>query len=81
MPLNDNHIRSLLVAVRETHADEIDCEQFLGAMAPYAEARAAGGPLAPALAKAEAHERLCANCAEELQALVELLQAEKHDAG
>ena len=75
MPLNDQHIRALLVASRETHADEIDCQEFLTHMAQVAEMRAEGRPLPEPLAKAEAHERLCANCAEECHALVELLRA------
>lgn len=74
MPLNDRHIRALLVASRETQAEEIDCEEFLASVAPYAEARAAGCVVPAALAKVQAHERLCANCAEECAALVELLQ-------
>lgn len=81
MPLHDHHVRSLLVASRETHADEIDCEEFLESMARYAEARAAGRSIPEALAKVEAHERLCANCAEECAALVEMVRAEERGAG
>ena len=76
MPLSDHQVRALLVACRETHADEIDCEQFMAAMAEYAEACAEGGALPARLAKAAEHERLCANCREECRALVELLGAE-----
>ena len=76
MSLQDKQIHALLRACRETHADEVDCEEFLTSMAAYAEARAAGGAIPDALAKVEAHERLCANCAEECTALVELLRSE-----
>jgi len=76
MTLSDPQVRALLIVARETHADEIDCEEFLTAMAAYAEARAEGRSLPEALAKAEEHERLCANCREECRALVELIRAE-----
>jgi hypothetical protein len=77
MPINDQQLRSLLVASRETHADEIDCEEFLADMAQYAETRAAGRAIPETLAKVEAHERLCASCAEECRTLIEWLRAEQ----
>lgn len=76
MPLSDRQVRALLVACRETRASEIDCEEFLAAMATFAEARAEGRELSAALAAVAAHERLCGNCHEECSALVELLGAE-----
>ena len=75
-PLSDQQVRALLAAVRETHADEIDCEEFLGFMAAYAELRAEGRPLPQELAKVEAHERLCSTCREECQALTSLIRDE-----
>ncbi|WP_394829061.1 hypothetical protein [Pendulispora albinea] len=75
MPLNDQHVRSLLQASKETHAHEIDCDEFNARMAEYAEARAAHRPIPETLAKVVEHERLCANCAEECRALIEILQA------
>jgi hypothetical protein len=77
MPLSNRQIRSLLLASSETHIEEIDCEGFLSHVAEYAEARAAGRAIPAALAQAQAHERLCANCAEECAALVEMLRAEQ----
>ncbi len=76
MPLSDRQVRALLLACRETHADEIDCDQFLTLSAEYAEARAEGRALPQALAKVEEHQRLCANCREECGALIELIRAE-----
>ena len=73
MPLSDEQVLALLRICRETHEDEIDCEQFLTFMAEYAEARAEGRALPPALSKIEEHERLCANCRDECRALVEVL--------
>lgn len=73
MPLSDQQIRALLVACHETQSHELNCEEFLAAMAGYAEARAEGRELAPALAAVAAHERLCINCREELRALVQIL--------
>jgi hypothetical protein len=81
MPLKDRHVRALLVACVETRADEIDCEEFLSSMAEYAEVRASGRSLPETLVKVEAHERLCANCAEECQALVELVRTERQTSG
>jgi predicted anti-sigma-YlaC factor YlaD len=75
MPLSDDQVRALLLACRETHADEIDCEQFLTFAAEYAEARAEGRVLPRALAKVEEHERLCPNCREECGALAELIRS------
>ncbi len=75
MPLRDEQIRALLLACRETHEEEIDCEQFLARVAEYAEARAEGRAIAPRLAEVEAHERLCAKCREECGALVELIRS------
>ena len=73
MRLREPHIRSLLLASRETHDVEIDCEQFLVLMPAYVEARLAGRPLDESLEKAHAHEKLCANCSEELVALLEMV--------
>ncbi len=81
MPIRDQHVHALLVALGETHADEIDCEEFLAQMAPYAEARAWGHSIPEALAKVVAHERLCANCAEECRALIEMVRDHKPAAG
>lgn len=73
MPLSDQQIRALLVACHETQSHELNCEEFLMAMAGYAEARAEGREPPPALAAVAAHERLCINCREELRALVQIL--------
>ncbi len=74
MPLTDQQARALLLAVRETHADEIDCDQFLAQMAAYAEARTSGHALPRALAAVAAHERLCGNCREECGVLIDLIR-------
>lgn len=74
MALDDKQLRALLLALAETRPEEINCEQFLGLMAYYAELRAEERPLPEALAHAEAHERLCASCREECEALVALLR-------
>lgn len=76
MPLSDQQVRALLLACRETRADELDCEEFLAAMAAYAEACMEGRPVEPPLV---AHERLCANCREECHALIAALGAEDPD--
>lgn len=37
MPLSDQQIRALLVACHETQSHELNCEEFLMAMAGFAE--------------------------------------------
>lgn len=74
MPLKDPQVRALLMACRDTLADEIDCDQFLASMAQYAEAVVGPGPIPAKLELVEAHERLCSNCREECRALIELLR-------
>jgi hypothetical protein len=73
MSLTDPQVHGLLAALAETRAHELDCEEFLARMAQYAELRAGGQPVPAALADVEQHERLCANCREECQALVDVL--------
>ena len=74
MKLRDEQVRSLLSASSETRAVELDCDEFLSLMAEYAEVRAEGRALPEGLAKACAHERLCASCREQLAALVEVVR-------
>lgn len=74
MRLKPRHVGALLEACNNTRAIEIDCEQFLDAMAAYVEARAGGQALPEHLRDADAHVRLCASCSEECRALLELLQ-------
>ena len=76
MSLTDPQVHGLLSVLAETGAHELDCEQFLARMAQYAELRAAGQPVPTALADVAQHERLCANCREECQALVEVIRSD-----
>jgi hypothetical protein len=75
MSLTDSQIQGLLIAARETHAEEIDCSQFLDSMAALAEARAEGRAVPELLARAVEHERLCQNCREECAALIAMLES------
>jgi hypothetical protein len=77
MTLREEQVRALLEACGQTHAEEIDCEEFLEVMAAYVEAVADGKPLPESLRKAHAHEPLCASCAEECRALFDVLAAER----
>jgi hypothetical protein len=74
MFLDDKQLRALLLALADTHADEIDCEQCLVFIGEYSELRAGGRPLPEVLASVEAHLRLCLSCREECQALIGLLR-------
>jgi len=76
MPLSNQQVRVLAGACRETHTDEIDCEEFLTFMAEYAEVRAEGRALPERLAKVAEHERLCTNCRDECGALIELVRGQ-----
>lgn len=73
MKFEDAQVRALLDVLAETREQEIDCDEFLGALPAYAEARVANEPLGQSFAAVKAHERLCANCREECAALLELL--------
>jgi hypothetical protein len=77
MRLRKEQVRALLEASRATRDVEIDCEEYLSRMAPYAEARAAGLPPPQGAEKVIEHERLCANCREETAALVEMIAQAK----
>jgi hypothetical protein len=71
--LKQPQLQALAGAAAATHERELDCDEFLAQMAALAEHRASAGsqPLAPpdGLVLAARHERLCANCREELAAL------------
>jgi hypothetical protein len=74
MALDNEQVRALLLATRETHDSEIDCDELLARLPAYVERRAPA-PSADRLefAEVEAHLRLCRNCREEWQALVSAL--------
>jgi hypothetical protein len=71
MRVDEDRVKRLLEAVRETEDEEMDCEAFLSQMGSHAEARAGGTE--PGTEQARAHERLCANCREELAAVLDAL--------
>ncbi len=73
MRLHEGQVRALLEATRETHDVEIDCDEFLAHMAACAEARSESRPLPEGHERLLEHERLCANCREEMQALLAIL--------
>ncbi|HKW01948.1 MAG TPA: hypothetical protein VJN96_19125 [Vicinamibacterales bacterium] len=77
MALNDQHVRALLAACQDTHATELTCDEFLDAMPAYAELCAAGNEASPAFAAARAHVRLCGDCRDEFQGLIQLLTAKE----
>jgi hypothetical protein len=76
MHLTDEHLRALTQALKQTHEHELTCDEYLERVAAYAEGRAAGQPVPEAFSQVVAHERLCANCAEETEALIDLLRAQ-----
>jgi hypothetical protein len=78
MALRDAQVRAPLLALHETHDEEIDCLEFLESMASYAEVLALGRTPPAALSKLVEHERLCANCRKECDALVAIVRAGAH---
>lgn len=75
MRLTDDQLRALARALERTEDHELDCDEYLNRLAAYAELRALGEPVPESFAPVLAHERLCANCAEETQALIDVLRA------
>jgi hypothetical protein len=71
--LKQPQLQALASTTSATYERELDCDGFLAQMAALAEHRATAGsqPLAlpDGLVLAARHERLCANCREELEAL------------
>lgn len=75
MPLEKQQIKKLLSWVLETRSEEIDCEQCLGDMAQFAEAELEGADLDEAMRRVEAHLRICTECTEEFELLLEVLRS------
>lgn len=67
-------LKSLLAATLATRPEEIDCEQWLAQAGTYAELLSAGEPIPEELELVAQHISVCAECNEELEALLALLE-------
>jgi hypothetical protein len=76
MHLTDDHLRALTQALKHTRDHELTCDEYLERVAAYAERVAANAHVPETFALIVDHQRLCARCAEETQALVDLLRAQ-----
>lgn len=73
MKLSKEQISGLLIALKHTHEDELNCEQFLSKMAELAESDMAKVQACSELQKAVKHVALCPECREEFEMLQDLL--------
>jgi len=75
MELDDAKLEGLLGVCKETHDEEIDCEQFFALAARLVELRLSGVAPGDEFRAACEHERLCSHCREEMDALTEMVRA------
>ncbi|QDV38426.1 hypothetical protein [Tautonia plasticadhaerens] len=74
MTLRDEHWRALARALLATCPDEIDCEEWLDRVGTYLELVEAGRSIPDRLRPVAAHLQLCPGCAEEFEAMREMLR-------
>lgn len=72
MNLSNEQISGLVGALKHTHDDEFNCEQFLDLMAEFMESEPAKIETCEKLKKVSNHLTLCAECREEYEMLKEL---------
>jgi hypothetical protein len=75
MTNNDELIKKLLPALAITDEHELDCDQLFEALDIYAEAELADKDAAELLPLVKHHLMMCADCEEEYQALLRILEA------
>ena len=76
MELDPETIRKLAKLTLETKPDEISCDDWVHRVGEYVEARRRGDTLDARLQVVDKHAEHCASCAEELDALREMLEEE-----
>ncbi len=80
MPLDKQQVKTLLSFVADTHEDEIPCDECLAGMAEFAETQLVGAEIPDAQKHIQAHIAFCPECAEEYEALLEVVSAASSDA-
>jgi hypothetical protein len=78
MEFTNDQIKNLLRLLTVTRDRELNCNEFLEKMGELAEHNLAGLPIDDALRLVEHHRILCAECREEYEALLAVLEREKH---
>jgi len=68
-------ITKMMQAVALTEDDEFSCDDVYKLIDQYAEMLSRGEPVEEAMPLIEHHLRLCADCKEELEALLEVLDS------
>jgi hypothetical protein len=74
MTLRDEHWRELARALLTTCPDEIDCEEWLDRVGTYLDLVELGRPIPESLRPVAAHLEHCPECAEEFEAIREMLK-------
>lgn len=72
MKTEREQLRALLAEILATDPCEVDCEEFLARVAAYLERLDSDAPLPEELEPVVQHLKVCAPCAEEFEALVDL---------
>jgi len=79
MPLDKQHIETLLSAVSRTREDELDCGRCLAGMAEFAEHQLLGAEIPQALRLIQEHLAICPECTEEYEVLLDVVRAASLD--
>lgn len=74
MKLDPETIRKLAKLTLETKPDEITCDDWVHRVGEYVEAKERGEELEERLRLVETHTEQCTHCAEELEALRDILE-------
>lgn len=77
MKLSSDELQALLHLVGETRPDEIDCDEFLSRVAAYVDASIPALPTDASYDDLRHHLRVCPECLEEFEALVEGLRDDR----
>jgi hypothetical protein len=77
--LNAKTLKRLIYGALNTQPDEIGCDDCFDVLDRYAELHLQGKDVAEAMPLVHDHLRRCKACREEFEALLEALQAMKHE--
>jgi hypothetical protein len=74
MELDTELLKRLVYGVIETHDEELDCDECFEQLDRFVELELAGKSASQALPLVENHLRLCTDCREEYQALLDAVR-------
>ncbi len=75
MALTEDQIRLLTSVISETKEHELDCDQFLVHLAEWSERVLNGESIANATQEVQNHLKVCPECQEEFEMLMEVLRS------